>query len=614
MPYQNINQYNFSKIFLIPVNEITDISLVSDEKDFDSEVVFSQNIIGYNDGRRLPINIEIFDSGCTNFSDHVLVSKNYWGQDTPISASTISLCNIGLTGIDNGLVNSMSGETIEINNSIYTNPNEKFSKLKFDKRMKFNRINGFTTPQNRIFNDNSYNYNISFDVDNEVGYYARLNGGFYQGFYKLFGYDYEVYPERVEDGWTAEFILRPRFNSPQSVGLNARYSGNTGMFFYLGARAENKFYHYPTGSPLSLSSYTRVTSGLTCLYNCECTGNTSGNTCNKIYPDSEQTNPYYLEKDPLYDSMSNGLGIRLSGTTGNPRLCVKTFTLTGACDSSNVYQTGVTLNEWCSSRGIFEEFKDTNYIGVENWAQIDIVFKRYKSFEDCDLKYYGGLYKIKDTKFVETLKNNTTSLIEPPITHDTNTEPEKVDIYQINKKWLADVDNRLGRLKIYVNGKPFMIIENFEEIIPRPLNASKETQLSVPFNISIGGGTQGLHDNLTFSACTSGGTYQQDPELLPTEILNKTQYSGLTTNIFLEQYFGGSFIGDISVFRMYTIPLDASQVRHNFRLVKDKYNLINPLVPDCLPAFETFFLLTENNEVLRTEDGFNIIWMDLSDL
>ena len=41
MSYQNINQYVFKRLYLKPLNEITDISLASDERDYDEEVIFS---------------------------------------------------------------------------------------------------------------------------------------------------------------------------------------------------------------------------------------------------------------------------------------------------------------------------------------------------------------------------------------------------------------------------------------------------------------------------------------------------------------------------------------------------------------------------------------------
>jgi len=88
--------------------------------------------------------------------------------------------------------------------------------------------------------------------------------------------------------------------------------------------------------------------------------------------------------------------------------------------------------------------------------------------------------------------------------------------------------------------------------------------------------------------------YQQDPECLTTHDLDNTIYSGLTTHIKLEEYFGGSMIGDISAFRMYTEPLNAAQIKHNFRILKAKYNLLNPDCLNCritIPANDLYYEL-----------------------
>jgi hypothetical protein len=144
----------------------------------------------------------------------------------------------------------------------------------------------------------------------------------------------------------------------------------------------------------------------------------------------------------------------------------------------------------------------------------------------------------------------------------------------------------LGRLKIYVNGKPIYVLENFEEVIPRGLNTDKERQLAVPFNISWGGGTQGLHENLTFSSCTGlTDNYIQDPELFPNNILSATTLSGISTNILLEQNFGGTFEGGISQFRMYVEPLSGDEIKHNFDLLRDKFRMFDPDCPDCGVGF-----------------------------
>jgi hypothetical protein len=186
---------------------------------------------------------------------------------------------------------------------------------------------------------------------------------------------------------------------------------------------------------------------------------------------------------------------------------------------------------------------------------------------------------------LDSLANNSVYLISPPVTHD-NLTPEQIEIVQLNEKWLLDGSYRKGRLKIYVNGKVFFVIEDVEEIIPRGLNTEKEKQLGVPFNISWGGGTQGLRENLTFSACPTGNTnvYIQDPELFPNNVLSGTSLSALTTNILIEQNFAGTFDGGISQLRMYVSPLSAPEVKHNYLILKPIFNLFDPDCPNCNPS------------------------------
>jgi hypothetical protein len=612
MAYQNINQYNFRRWGLLPVNEITDICLASDERDYDQEVVFSPFIIGEDDGNRMPFKFDFNSSGTTkcqnndcDFDTDTIVSENYWNPtktDPNECASASTLCDVGLTGIDNGLVKNMSGETIEITTGLYTNDADKFSRYKYDRRMKLHPITGFTTTENRLWDDGSYNYDLYYNTDNDsVGYYARLNGGFFQGFYKLPGYEYQVFPQRPNFGWTAEFMLRYRWTGDTSVGLNKRYPENKGTFFFMGARAENKFYHYADGSPKSDSGYTRVTEGLNCMETCECgkTGKTNENSCYKVYQQSGGTSyncscgcacdcpavAKYPELDPLYDGVSNALSLRLSGDSGNPRLCVKTYRITGACEpvsactTQETYVTGTSITEWCSTKGIFDLCSGTTYPNVEHWVQIDAVFQRREYLEGCDLFFKGGVGLIAEEVFTASSANNSISLIEPPLTHEKDYDPATTEVVVFNDNWTEEQIFRLGTMKFYVNGKLFMVAENFEEIIPRLLNTPKEKQIGVSYNISVGGGTQGLHDNLTFS----GGCppeldeikYQQDPECLTTYDLDNTIYSGLTTNILLEELFGGSLIGDVSAFRMYVEPLNASQIKHNFKIQKNKYKLLD---------------------------------------
>jgi len=627
MAQQNINQYNFNKWYVKPVPKIFDICLASDEKDYNEEVVFSTNLIGYNDGDRLPIYFDLnnplssqrLSINYGNFlSGNTLVSLNYYNplnQDLNcLTAST--LCDIGLTGIDNGLVPQMTGETINYTMGLFTG-SSKWNRYYYDRRQKLINITGYTNPPNERFSGNTKEtvYNIVTKTGNTIGVYNQLYGGFYQGFFKLFGYDYETFPNRTNEGWTVEMLLRARqedqyIPTSAQTTLNLTYPKNENTFFYFGSRAENKFYHHASGSPASDSGYTRVTSVLEgCLQTCACSNTGVTNSrCVEVYEPlvytaqhnttcdcgcNATTNVPNNDKDPLYDSMSNSFSLRLSGDPANPKVCVKVLTFTGGCVTTGTcpttgitYQTGYTITEYCSTNKIFDycATNRSDYLNKEHWFLIDCVWERNTYYDTCDLYYRGGLGLISDTEYVDSLSNNSILLIQPPITHEGSAPAEQVEIVNLNERWLIEREDRLGVLKIYVNGRLFYVINGFEEVIPRALNTEKEKQLGVPFNISWGGGTQGLRESLTFTGCPTsltGLTYIQDPEVMPNQTLSGTSLSALTTNILIEPTFGGSFDGAISQFRMYTEPLSYPEVIHNFDILKNPFLLFDYGCPDC---------------------------------
>ena len=639
MAYQNINQYNFPKWYMLNRSDIMDFCLASDERDYKEEVIFSPYIIGNTDGNVLPVKIdlnnadnsELFVLEYDNYNPYnIIVSSNYYNPDD-LDLSCFSgfsaLCDVGLTGIDNGLVKNMTGETAYITKGI--NDFTKFDRLSFDRRMKFFQVTGYTQPPNIRFSGIPKNDNYSIvSYQNDVGVYHELYGGFYQGFYKLYGYDYEVLPERAHHGWSVELLLRPRiwddyFPSPTDTTLNDVYPDNAGIFFYMGARAENKFYHYASGSPSGFTAYTRVTESLvssgatgetTCLLTCGCSdsGNTLSN-CLPVYPPQnfvtnvtpcETTEITAPELNPSGDSCSNNFAVKFSGDPGNPRICVRVLRLTDECStdhctSAKTYTSGCTVEEYCTPKGINYFCENTDYIKFEHWVQVDVVFERYRDMDDCHLWWYGGLGIVSNFVLTASTYNQSVTLIQPPFTHfdvdsnSTTTEtPYGREVVELNTKWLREKDYRLGRLKIYVNGRRFHTFENFEEVIPRALDTEREKQIGVPFNLSWGGGTQGLRENLTFKDCPvnsvvtttttfSGYIYQQDPELFPDSVLSGTSLSGLNTNIILEKYFAGTFDGGISQFNYYVKPMTADEVKHNYKLNKTRYNLFDWDCPNC---------------------------------
>jgi len=647
MSSQNINSYYFPNYAMtINFGRYFDLTLTSNQNDFDQEVVYSTNIIAVEDGNRLPIYIDLSNTGTTtqptiNFGDYVsgntLVSKNFYnptGDDFLCYTGYTELCDIGLVGTDNGLYQSMSGQTLYVKKGI-DNTN-KFNPHYRDSRFKMHPVTGYTSSPNEVFSGRPKNtaYNIVSKSAQTIGYYQELYGGFYQGFYKLHGYDYEVFPERVNKGWTAEMLLKPRVNDEYTLTgntqqyLNDVYTGNSGTFFYFGTRAENKFYHYASGSPISDSGYTRTTSDLGCIKTCACSSTAVTNSdCVSVYPTTAFTTTHNIncncgcssteinplpEYNPSLDVLSNALSLRFDGDPFNPKIAIKYIKITGdcvttgTCDTSGVtFQSGATITEYLTPPIYDICDYDSCNSREDRWVMITAVFERYKNLEDCDLLNKGGLGTIRNITHQATLDNESYKLISPPHTHEGGLKDPEIHQINFNQKWFEQLDYRLGLLKLYVNGYLFFIIEDFEEIIPRELNTDKSKQLGVPFNISWGGGTQGLYEHLIYSGCSNPfGPYTQDPELFPTELLQHTSLSGLTTDILLEQNFGGTFMGGISQFRMYTEPLNSPQIQHNFRVLKDDFDLFDYWCPNCY----TNNLIDNNNNRLVTNDGYNLIY------
>lgn len=302
MASQNINQYVYPNLFPVLKLDTHDMSLTSDELDFNQEVVFSPYLIAQTYGNRLPFYFDINNPDTAqpltlqykNYNrNNIFVSQNYYNPNnedlTCFTSSTI--CDIGLTGVDNGLVNAMTGESITITKGLLDN-SLKFDRMSYDRRLKLFQVTGNTTDSSVRFSGfNDYVlYEVVSKTGPNIGRYHELYGGFYQGFYKLFGYDYEIFPERMNKGWAVEMILKPRlfneyFPGSGETTLNEIYPANKNMFFYFGTRAENKFYHYADGTPNCFTRYTRVTSSLTKLSTCACCDRTVTNSrCIYVYP------------------------------------------------------------------------------------------------------------------------------------------------------------------------------------------------------------------------------------------------------------------------------------------------------------------------------------------
>ena len=106
------------------------------------------------------------------------------------------------------------------------------------------------------------------------------------------------------------------------------------------------------------------------------------------------------------------------------------------------------------------------------------------------------------------------------------------------------------KMYFYVDGKLVYITKELPKLNLRPLNEEYVKQEGVPYNISLGGGTQGLTETI-----------------LPNYMLNPTRVYPL------EKYFAGSFIGYMKSFKFYDCGLEYGNILSNYRF--EKKNNIN---------------------------------------
>ena len=137
--------------------------------------------------------IDFSNADCIEEDGIVSLSKYIWNN----AISNFSIVkDFGFTGIDNGRVifdNTISNE--EYYKIITASYLVEFND---DNRLHLYRVTG-----------NTHDYVYPIEYDNLKQYYS-LKGGFFQGFFKLFGFDYQVLPQYIENEWNLEFVLRPQ--------------------------------------------------------------------------------------------------------------------------------------------------------------------------------------------------------------------------------------------------------------------------------------------------------------------------------------------------------------------------------------------------------------------
>jgi hypothetical protein len=176
-------------------------------------------------------NLSMVDFSDLNIVDGVLYSKTSWSGATN---EGVKLNNIGFTGMDNGFIYFQKDR---ITNAEFLDLllNSEYTIEENDNRLFLTPITG---------NTQMYDYPMFlYDDGNEK--YIVCKGGFYQGFFKLYGHKYEVLPYKLDNEWVMHFDIRPRTDYGTQINtVNYTHSDNDGIFFFMGLRAENKFWPF----------------------------------------------------------------------------------------------------------------------------------------------------------------------------------------------------------------------------------------------------------------------------------------------------------------------------------------------------------------------------------
>jgi len=605
----NIKNYNhhYQKTRLSN-NEYWDYCISNDNR-------YSHQDNGIISGDSLVINIDfnnpnIYSSGAT--SGVTITSLDYWNGSIN---NGIQLNDIGLTGLDNGFIryNKLSGDTgnTELTTALLTSTLEIPAN---NKSFFMTKVSGST---------DDYVYPITIESDTQVGNYAQFCGGFYQGFYKLDGFDYQVLPNRVNKGWVADFWVNKGGCVTGTTGttLNDTHPNNDGFFFYMGTRSENKFWtvfdglntgcttncepcilsgitYYPTeyctipketnvtssiGSPLSPPpiEIKEITNnfliyhrgkGKCCGKECgtdtceghweiDYTGGTSGLTADIPYSlYRRDLNSEYCEFDYNDNKFSEcRVGKKAACYDGSPIYFSSiTETLTDDRNPFLIYsrskghQCGISGNTGRVGVIACEYSGSTSPLLILDY-EADLIYNVF----GFRVKNDGSVgYRLLDYICLTGLTGNTDSTVKTTglTIHEDYSISGVVPDNQwtnISIRFVADITyddcelgykpQRMGKLMFYVNSKLKLTVHNFKEIILKHLIENYTKQEGVPFNYSLGGGTQGLIESMTFDG--------KDPSDI---------------NLIIEENFAGTFIGGISKFRFYIDDLGWCGIKNNY--------------------------------------------------
>ena len=549
--------------------------------------------------RCLSAYIDLSDDECIWFDN--IYSKNHFIWQNAVN-NGVELNNFGYTSVDNG---KTYYEKDRISNKeffkIYTDTT--YHTEKDDFKLVLSKVKG---------NQQIYDYSNDITFWNDAFQVSKLNGGWYQGFYCANdGKEYKVLPTDLGSGWNLEFVINKEDFVNEKRTMNDVYPENKGIFFYIGTRAENKWWiKYLTDHDFDWCKKTGFADEyVEKTYNDDIHLNDdyfkalvevyeSEGYCGDDYiVEQENTNESAFESDYAKEKPCNICADYVTDGYYEEEMVIDEDMKLDTDTGYDMYQPNIVRKKTDNKFLIFDRTCDGQTADKWDEENTEVILEYIKKPEignyfrlfhhGCDgydvnkvkkvlekeNKRYNVLKDLYRNAFALQIKDDGT-IGYKYLVKDCDKEEEDYKIESefttnsvINEKEWYTVNVKIQPLKhkdksddiclspnsfldtmqimIYVNGKLVLVSKELPIFNFKLLDDLEEKQEGVPFNISLGGGTQGLAEVVYLN-------YLKLPEyILP-----------------LEKEFGGSFIGWIKSFKFYTCPLNYYEIRQNYNFNK----------------------------------------------
>ena len=498
---------------------------------------------------------DIENMAIADFSSFTIISGKLYSDVVWADAINggVEMKDIGMTGVDNGFI---TFDRSKISNKEFL---ELFFHSEYDIESGDTRL--FMTPVTG--NTQAFSYPM-YLVESGDSKYLAFKGGFYQGFFKLYGFEYQVLPSNISHDMVLHFEIRPRtdYTTCETV-VNDLHPDNSGIFFFMGARAENKFWNLYNGEDSDREKDNIITDGyLNDDY-------LMRDVCESFY-DNPFENEYFNDEYLGDDSMGNIEDY--TDSQGNSLVQNGQFTI----DTDNKFiffnqtPTGFTVDNWIEGSILRlygrKAWKNPNYFPIMNQTptgytvdNIDQYLEEYEENGGAREKYDVDK-DIRNNVFALRITENGAIGYKYGVL-DCDAEDHYSVIEEYSKDGIIDMDkwnyvnvrfailnptfnkcdNRQRKMKImiYVNGFLVFISKELNALKFKELNDVYTKQEGVPYNISLGGGSIGLLETIM------PRYYDISNYILP-----------------IERDFCGTFFGDIKSFKIYLGFIDYYSIKN----------------------------------------------------